>query len=249
MRLQLSTTRFGTWTAFGLGGAALLSSGCTLVGLAVGTAVDARSQKRHPPVKVDGVQVARVAIGTSIAVVWESGERIEGKYAGVESAPRSPEYDASYVQAQARLSEVPLPTIGQRLVVSMQPGRAVTGVFEGFEADSVLVHPDGQSVTRPYRLREATSLSPENRAALPSSRVQQLIAERRLPVLTRLVVGTRRVPFDRVRTVEFRPRRHSGKRIGAALGLVVDAAVVVWARSWKFSGFTGPLLLRTGGRN
>jgi len=63
------------------------------------------------------------------------------------------------------------------------------------------------------------------------------------------MVGDRRVPFDQVRTVEFRPRRNSGKLVGVALGLVVDTIVVVWARSaWKDNSCcAGPLLLNAGG--
>ncbi|HEY7410975.1 MAG TPA: hypothetical protein VII13_09550 [Vicinamibacteria bacterium] len=239
MRQQPRVRLASPFASLVLAAASLASSACTLVGLAIGTAVDGKAAKKGPVAHVSGWEATQIGPGTTITVILEDGERIEGKYAGVESTPRSPEYGVRYAQAQARLSELPLPGLDQRVVVGMRSGRAVTGVFLGFEANDVFVQPDGEAIPRAYRLRDVASLSAENGAALHGTRLQELVADRRLPVRQRLAVGDRRVPFDQVKTVEFRRSRHSGKITGAAMGLTVDALLILAATSTDFGSNSG----------
>jgi hypothetical protein len=222
-------------------GAALASQACTLVGLAVGNEVDARAQKRAPAVPVEDEKVAHISKGTPVVVMLDSGEQIEGRYAGLNQAGPSSEYAALYAAARDRLIDTPLPAFGQHVVLSMPTERAITGEFQGFASDGVFVRPDGQALAHPFRLRQTVSLSSEKTGALASADVERLIANRRLPVLTRLTIDKRQVPFQEVQALSARPRGRKGMWTGLVVGAAMDALVVAWASQQTYDFFGPPL--------
>jgi hypothetical protein len=233
--------------------AALSSHACTLVGALVGNGLDVRAQKHRPAVPVEDGKIEKISNGTPVMVTLDSGERIEGRYAGLDNAALSREYAAAYDAARDRLPDRQLPVLGQPVALTMPSDPAVTGVFMGFASDSVLVRPNGQALVLPYRLREAVSLSAAGGGALSGADIARLIADRQLPVLTRMTIDKRRVPAQEVANVAARRRSHQGLLTGAAVGALIDVAVVVWVRSslndMEFDWPSGPLLTARTGRN
>ena len=210
--------------AGGLVAAAALSVGCSVIGAVVGSSrQQARTRKvAHTPLQ--GWEVHTVKPGTALTVTLASGEQIAGRYDGLETMLPS-EYGPRYAGARATVSDLSLPAIGDRIVVVPLSGSPVPGLFHGFSAGHVLLRADGGPEVRAFQLRQLTAVTAGDGTAMPPLRLDELIAGGRVPLVSRMIVGARRVPLDEVRRVQLSPARHGGRN-GFLVGLALDAIVI-----------------------
>jgi hypothetical protein len=178
---------------------------------------------------MQGFEVTNVKPGTRVTLVLTGGERVAGRYDGLDSALVAAEYGPRYARGRAGVQELTLPELGQRVVLSPLSGSAVPGAFAGFDSGCVVVKLDGQGGTVRFPLRHLASLAATDGTVLPGPRLEALVADRRVPLLSRIVLGERRVPLEQVKSVEFRPQSHKGPLTGLFVGAMIDVIVVAVA--------------------
>jgi hypothetical protein len=93
----------------------------------------------------------------------------------------------------------------------------------------VVVELDGEGGRLRFPLRHLATLAAGDGTLLPGPRLEALVADRRIPLLSRIVLGEHRVPLEQVKSVEFLPRSHNGPIKGFVVGAVIDVIVVAIA--------------------
>jgi len=228
-------------TVFGVAAAALLSTGCSLVGLGVGAALDGKRNRAAKTAYLQGFEVSRIKPGARLTLVLTGGERIAGRYEGLDTAPVAAEYGPRYARARADVHELALPDLGERVILQTVSGSATTGAFAGFDLGQIVLQPDGEARTVRLTLQHLATLTLADGTALSGPRLEALAADRRLPLVSRIVLGESRVPLEQVKSVEFRPQSHQGRATGLVVGAVIDAIVVAsamdslngsWGEGW-----------------
>ena len=236
-------------TVVGLVAAALGCTGCSLIGAGVGAAVDGKRNRAARPTYMQGFEITNVKPGSSVTLVLAGGERIAGRYDGLESA--AAEYGPRYARGRAGVHELTLPELGERVIVAPLSGDPLPAVFAGFDSGRVIVQLDGQGGTVRFALRRLASLTAKDGTVLPGPRLEALVADRRVPLLSRIALGRWRVPLEQVKSVEFRPRSHKGPITGFVVGAMIDVIVVAaaidslngsWGGDWCGTGNCSLLL-------
>jgi hypothetical protein len=192
-------------------------------------------------------EITQIKPGTRVTLVLAGEERFAGRYDGLDGAPAA-EYGPRYARGRAGVQELTLPNLGERVIVSPLSGSPLPGLFAGFDTGCVVVKLDGRGGTLRFPLRHLGSLAAEDGTLLPGPRLEALVADRRIPLLSRIVLGEHRVPLEQVRSVEFQRTSHKGPLTGFVVGAVIDVIVVAVAidslnGSWGGGSCSSCLLL------
>ena len=213
--------------ALAVGLLAVPFSGCTLIGLGIGALVDDHSQGK--PRTVSPLAVASASPGQSVELSLRDGSLVTGRLQGVEAVEDALYRERWKGSLQALAGTATLPGLGavhvrtakgeaDATLLGLRPGRLVIRQGRRVDADTVA-------------LDSLTSLGVPGGGSVDGVTVARLAQEGKLPFLDALVVkanGARRViPLEDVHSASFLSK--SGKKTGAIIGAVLDAAVVTLA--------------------
>jgi hypothetical protein len=210
-------------------GVAVALAGCTAIGYFVGAHSDKQKPVKAKPVARNDVDVLET--GEAVEVHLWDGRVLSGKYQGLEWA-RPQEYGPRYEAARKTLeAEVPLPALGPGARLTVTSGESDTGDFRGVGPGFVRFAQEGGPEST-IRMQRVVTLSDAEGRSITGDTLGRLVAERRLPALTSLVietpVGNERVDHAEVAGLSRLVRSHSGRVTGTLIGLAVDVAVVAW---------------------
>jgi hypothetical protein len=206
--------------------ASISLAGCTAVGLGIGALKDHKTPPKAKPVAKS--EVDTLVVGEAIELQLWDGTRLPGKYQGLRWE-RPDAYAPRYEEARGKLATdavVPALGPGARLVVTS--GGTATGEFVGIGAGVVRFVERGTELN--IRFDRILTLADATGRSVSGATLTELVATRRLPTLAGLTIdgkaGTRVVDYADVAGVSRLQRSHSGKLIGALIGLAADAVVV-----------------------
>jgi hypothetical protein len=210
--------------------AALLLSGCTAIGTAVGCAADHAIRKKATG---PATRILSVKPGQVLTVTYADSHEIIGVYQGLGHRAAS-EYAPLYAAARDSLSsfyKTTLPMIGDTLSLALQNGDTLDGQLIGFglqriwlkssEKDSVIgISLYGMKIT-------------DDRGNVFNALIQRnIMADDRMPSIVTLLLREDstdvRIPTDSISQV----RVHVNPNywlLGGAVGLLIDVAVVALA--------------------
>jgi hypothetical protein len=217
-------------------GAAVAFAGCTAIGYFVGAHSDKKKPLEAKPLARSDVQVLEA--GEAVEVHLWDGRVLSGRYQGLEWAPRvtyGPRYEAA---RKTLAAEVALPALGPGARLTVTSGISETGDFRGVGPGFVRFTPARQPEIS-IGMERVVTLSDAEGRSITGEALGRLVAERRLPAITSLVietpVGNERVDHAEVAGLSRLVRSHRGRVTGTLIGLAVDVAVVAWL-SYELSG-------------
>ncbi len=211
-------------------------TGCSVVGFAVGTAIDGSHPKYSA---VEDGKLDDVKDGKQVIVKLDDSTEIAGKFGG-NSLTDDSIYIRTYTQARTEIaSQLILPGIGDTVAFSYPSGAMLSGTLVGFQqkfpsspcSTYVVLNSAGNGVKTQERLKYLPFLYRSKSDSLETSKICDLIAERKIPLMSQLTVidsiGYKDIPMERVTEVQVKNKR-SAKWIGLGIGLGVDAAMVAF---------------------
>jgi hypothetical protein len=195
---------------------AMLSSGCTLIGLGIGSSIDSHAK--------DSLVIARIGElnrGDAIAITNNSGELIEGEFVRVEKTSLEP-------KDNIRIPERQLSFFSQ----ISQTKRS--GYFAGLDEDTLWVQLEGNGESSPYSLEKVSDISDSRNQALSRDDLH-LMAGKYPPMFKRIVFmsvndAEKSIPLDEVRHLRYdgsQSHRWTWMGIGAAIDAGVVGLIVV----------------------
>jgi hypothetical protein len=211
-------------------------SGCTVIGLGIGLAVDHRNGREH---RVSCDSLKSVPRGRVVEVTLTYGDTLRGTFTGTGARPED-SYRPAYDTARALLGgDTALPAIGETLTVTTPRGWNLSGLFCALDAGALAIHrlEDDSTVCLPafsvsqIRNRDGHGYDP--------ALIRDLVSSGSLPSALELVVEsggkTRGIPLEHIRQIYAPPRRTHYWILGGVVGLVVD--VTLAAVAWRYSDY------------
>jgi hypothetical protein len=210
-------------------------SGCSLIGLGVGSMVD--SGRRVGP----AARLTSTRPGCPVSVRLEDGREVSGVFAGTGQIPAA-DCAADYEAWRRSMPATRLPMLGESLVCLRarwdstgfrSESSALRGRFRGvgyqFVAPGIVG--EAEPVRIPLEEIESVTDSAGNRASWLGD-VRQGVSRGDFPLLTSFNVGAgngvERIRLDQVSSVE-RSAPRTGKIIGFSLWLLMDGAAIAVA--------------------
>jgi len=224
-----------TWVMAAVG--LIQLSGCTLIGLGFGEAVDARRPEQR---SIPGWMIATVKPGTTLAIILRDSSRVSGIYTGITPVSAA-EYAERYAVYRAQHSDgQQLPTLGDQITVTRRadwrlPSKKVEGEFVGFDyrqgSPSPMIVLQGSakqsSKIKLYTvdLNMMDTLVDNHGTAMDTATIRRVISRGQLPFLSAMVIEHERgktvVAIDQVAQI-VAPVKKQGKQTGATIGTIVD---------------------------
>jgi hypothetical protein len=210
-------------------------SGCSLIGLSVGSMID--SGRRVGP----AARLTSTRPGRPVSVRLQDGRVVTGVFAGTEQVPAA-DYAAAYETWRRSAPDTRLPRLGDALVCVRErwdstgfgsEGSALRGRFGGLGYEFVAVNIPGQAapVLLPLEVIESIADGAGNRVSWLGE-VRRGVPRGDFPLLTSFNVrvgdGVERIRLDQVASVERSPPR-TGKIMGVLLGLALDGVAIAFA--------------------
>lgn len=239
--------------------AGLSFSGCSVIGLGIGSAIDSHS--RH----VSKENWRDPGEGKQIKVYCADGSIITGKFdsAGYQSTT---EYNRRFELWRAGdSSRAALPSPGSQVTIDLVSGEQVTGEVVGYhrpvnlysnqvqyergEGSSgtnwkanalVVVKRSSNGATARFQVNLLKSVGSDSLPAVSSEQLRSLIVAKKAPELSSIAVSTetRRViiPLDDIYRIDYGHSGHA-KWIGLGVGLAIDAGMVALAIAMQDMNF------------
>jgi hypothetical protein len=216
-------------------GVAMLSSGCSVVGLGVGAAIDdARSKEEF-----SNSELSKVKAGSNAIVILNDGTMVAGKFGGVEDKPEE-EYLGEYDKFREENGpQVYLPGIGDTLRIISVDGYQGPHRFEGFDyaRKNILAEELGSLEKREYPLRYLSEINNRYGESATGEELRFLLSHAEFPLKNRIrILGdaeTRYIDAGDINSIE---QHMSGKRhakwIGLGIGLAIDITAIIVALTW-----------------
>ncbi|HCV43331.1 MAG TPA: hypothetical protein DGH68_07590 [Bacteroidetes bacterium] len=204
----------------------LLLLGCSLIGFGIGAISDSSSRDGDavPIVELRGLKER-----DGIAVVLQSGRRIEGDFISVREE-NAGIYRERYIAAVADLrAEGCVPLLDDSITFASRnaPWLKERGEFRGVDPGAMVVNQSGRRVV----VSDLGELKADSSADVDLFFFSALVRERKLPFLTKSVLmkvkgdTTEVLVVDLVRVEVSEPR--NAKFIGLAIGAAIDAVAIV----------------------
>ncbi len=205
--------------------AALLLSGCTVIGMTIGSEMD-RAIRREAT--GSAMRVISLKPGRSITVTQKNGQEMTGVYEGLRQRPAS-EYVPLYEEARANLFKTTLPVVGDTLSVTLWTGKIMEAPLIGFGLQHMwLKSPKENSLTN-IPLSDITRIRNNRGVAFDSLKQRSMMAEDGMPsvmiVLLRQDSGDANIPTDSISRVHVHGKSQYWL-IGGGVGLIIDYAVL-----------------------
>jgi hypothetical protein len=208
-------------------------SGCSAIGLGVGSSIDNATPKYSPLKQGELINIKK---GKKLIIDLNDSTEISGKYDGLEKI-NSIEYEKKYRYAQASLAGiVPFPQTGDSISAYYKSGAAITGVFVGFDQEppcypcSTMIKI--QSAAGDYIGQEKLIYLPYIKSAGDSIDTRiwcDLIGQYKIPMMSQLAVNDsnniRFLPLESIENIQVENRRKKALTYGL-IGLTVDLTLV-----------------------
>jgi hypothetical protein len=221
----------------------LLQSGCSVVGLGIGAAIDA-----HKPdsVIVQGYRLTTIEKGSPLTVTLSYGSTITGWFNG--GMPATAEWiDTLYMRARSNDPGCAiLPALGDTVEFIHRfgrvRGRIDNAVYLRFESDCDFcfgVAPVDSSETREFCLSHLLAVRRHNGSLLKSGDIANAIAQSHtfVPfagIEMTTIAGIQQTPLSYISRVVAPSQKH-GKRDGLLIGAVIDFVIFVGLMSFSNS--------------
>ena len=116
---------------------ALTSSGCSVIGVGVGSIIDSKS----PHIRINPLnELEKIESGERITVVMKEGGEIKGEYGGIAAVENDDMYIVCYADVLKRNADkIHLPAIGDTLTIYLKPAKNkvyMERIFLGFDFKS-----------------------------------------------------------------------------------------------------------------
>ena len=204
-----------------------LLNGCSLIGLGLGAAADA---KKPDQMNIPGRSVETVKPGTQIEIVLKDGSQLSGKYLGLERYPEK-EYVEKYQKSQENLRErIPLPAVGDSIAITTISRKPFKCAFLGFDFRYLWMRMTNRNESDAVILRDLTSIEDNQGNILTGETVRDLINKGEIPLLSAIVIqneaGKTLVAMDEVDQIQV-PVKKYGDLGGFLAGAGIDALIIV----------------------
>jgi hypothetical protein len=212
---------------------ALLSmwfSGCTVIGLGIGLAVDYRDGREH---RVSWDSLSSVPRGRRVEVTLISGDTLRGTFTGMGARPED-SYRLAYDSVRALLGgDTALPAIGETLFVTTARGRKLSGLFCALDAGVLAIHRLKDDSTVCLFVVSVSQIRNRDGRGYDPALIRDLVSSGSLPSARELVLEsggkTRGIPLEHIRQI-YAPQRWTYHwLLGGVIGLAVDATIAAVA--------------------
>ena len=203
----------------------LLSSSCSIIGLAVGAKMQSDSNKR---VNLEAKEITQIDKGEKVEIKTKTHDSVYGKYIGLKRKKQE-QYESEYRQFFYSFQYV-LPDINDSILVYDRNGFLQKEVFKGFDFNWLYVsageggnlYPLKYDIIHYVRDKRGNTISPQS--------IENHIQHGNLPLYSRIIVETPErdelVDFYDISSVGITEKKENAALDGFALGLAVDALVV-----------------------
>jgi hypothetical protein len=216
-------------------------SGCTLIGMGVGSVLDNSSGVNFKT--VSKADLATLKPGKMVFVAYKSGPVISGTFFKFGSWSRD-EYAGLYVALETRgTSGMRFPRLGEKISTVFANGKRTEGEFGGFDiGESILLRRPGSPLLLKTSLTGLLELKDEQGMPLNLTFLRTQAASGQVPFLTTVWVftntGKLNIPSEQILEARVETEKN-GKSIGLVIGLLLDAAAIISAASIGGLGIGG----------
>lgn len=217
-------------------GFSLAWTGCSVIGLGIGTAIDSNGEDER---SVPGWEILTVDPGTIVTIFLRSGNVVRGSFRGIVQVPWS-EYVIKYKNAQETQNKNgALPDLGTKISVTLRSGEKFMGKFTGFDFDQEpSIATEGVWYgTNKVRFFETMLDSLENEIDVFFLRA--LLSDGKIPYRQAISIETgikTRVPFEDVSVVHV-PAKKNAALTGFLIGAALDVVVLAIAANTRVGNF------------
>ena len=198
--------------------------------------------ERNPELRViSDWNLESVKPGTELEVLLFSGEKLAGKFRGLEPLAE-PEYARKYSRCRAERSDLAaLPALGDTIAFSDTSGKRYEGEFTGFDQGFLLVRlQEGRPATR-VNIGMLRDIRLADGQSLPPGPVSSLVAKGYVPFRSSAVLSTPEgittIPLEEISLA--RIAEPPGKTLLTVIGVVVGAAAFA-GLIYLFGNFSHP---------
>ena len=209
-------------------------SGCSLIGLGVGSIIDASKPGTYTPVNQDST----LKPGPEIKVITTKGDTVVGDYLGLDYQTPTVYYEEQYANAQEENKDTcPLPDLHQDITI--ETSGLWEGEFCGFcrlkRGDMyLLVRPTDNPVPAYLDMANVSRIIDRQGVVSDGIIVRELLDHDQIPLVSNMMIRVEHqtiyVPTDEIDKIMLNEKGHKAATIGFVLGLTVDvAAIITWA--------------------
>jgi len=219
----------------------MLSSGCSVVGLGVGMAID------NSHTKLSECGCGYIKAETKATVCLHDGSTVDGEFRGLEYKPEREYIDVYNDFREKNRSRTYLPAIGDTLIIAMVDGNRGLHRFEGFDyirgLTSIEQMEHGRISScvcisarelrsrekREFALSNLFSVSGPDGQSVTGEVFRSLCSSTVFPLQSELSLISdgqpRHIDLDKIESIKVYEKRYA-KWIGLGIGLVIDAAII-----------------------
>lgn len=214
-------------------GTAPATTGC--VGYLIGYSIDLGNKEVITP---SGSSAPALETGKNVTVFLNSGEKIRGKYRGLEQLSEE-RYAESYSESRDSLmGYIQLPALGDTVDLLRYSGDTLKAEFLGLNHNGVVARPIGEADIRGVEAGAVREVLGDGHARVSNVELKLLATEGRLPIRSALALErygeTQLVPLNKVARIERTPTK--GRWIGFAVEAAITAAyIAIMAATWEFN--------------
>ncbi len=220
-------------------------SGCSVVGLGVGLAIDGATKDEKA---IDKYQCGEIKCNTKTVFHLNNGSTISGLFDGLENK-REEEYNSEYIEfTENHKSDIFLPAIGDTLRIVYIDGYRGWHEFLGFDCSPGLsgklmkeskrfscacisTNELGSNVKKEYLLEYLQEIKDNNGHSATGEELGHLILHTSVPLRSRMAIigdsGFEYVTIEEVASIDI-PRSKNAKWIGLGIGLFIDWMIGRW---------------------
>ena len=208
-------------------------SGCSVIGLVVGAAID--NGARHY-VSQEPRRAPAIPVGAQIILLLTDSTRVSGRLEGSRRMPDeayAPRYSA---WREALPESERLPAFGEQIRLDVMDELPKAGLFRGFTYGRLRFESRGKS--REVAIGRITRLRGAGDRVYPLEVMERYDRSERLPIFWQLRVETKSggdwVDCERIAQLEVAVVPNNAKKYGFLIGALVDVAVIVAVLSDPF---------------
>lgn len=206
-------------------------SGCSLIGLGIGAAVDNIRPDNFE--ELTGWEIEIIKPGHNILVQKINGDSLIGKFAGLDQISFD-KYSAKYSNCRDRHSgKFNLPLLGDTIIAVDTSGKNWEIEFMGFDAGSLLFRKKDLSEPGRVILTKISKIIVDGKNEISGSTLNTMTLGHQIPSYYSLILdgNVRRhiIPIDDIYSIGTRTSKHGARNgfiVGAAIDIIVVA--VIW---------------------
>ena len=226
-------------------GIVVSTSGCSLMGLGIGTLID---YSRPDSLCIPGWKVDTLKPDKKIKITFQDGAQLKAKYRGVERFPQN-EYAQRYnLSREKSLPDVVLPPLGDTIGITQMSGESIEREFLGFDYRYQPTETKGAKESSPFTPVLVSVKVKENAVAqnlssaifikvsdskgnvLEGGVLERLAMEGKIPFLSAISLETSDsmmlIPREKIFEIE-RKNSKNAKWIGLGIGGVFDVTAII----------------------